>query len=68
MDDNQFIKLDTSLPNLLEEVGYKIDWNDDEDRSKYHAFRNRVYQLIDKYYQGGNNDYWNISNGLRHSR
>jgi hypothetical protein len=55
MDDNQFIILDTSLPNLLEEVGYKIDWNDDEDRSKYHAFRNRVYQLIDKYYQGGNN-------------
>ena len=55
MNDNQFITLDTSLPNLLEEVGYKIDWNDDESRSNYHAFRNRVYQLIDKYYQGGNN-------------
>ena len=55
MNDNQFITLDTSLPNLLEEVGHKIDWNDDESRSNYHAFRNRVYELIDKYYQGGSN-------------
>ena len=50
MDDNQFIKLDTNLPSLLEDVGYKIDWNDDEERNNYHAFRNRVYHLIDKYY------------------
>ena len=42
--------LDTNLPSLLEDVGYKIDWNDDEERNNYHAFRNRVYQLIDKYY------------------
>ena len=39
MNDHQFITLDTSLPNLLEEVGHKIDWNDDESRSNYHAFR-----------------------------
>ena len=53
MHDHQFITLDTSLPNLLEEVGHKIDWNDDESRNNYYTFRNRVYQLIDKYYQGG---------------
>ena len=50
MDDNQFIKLDKNLPSLLEDVGYKIDWNDDEERNNYHAFRNRVWYLIDKYY------------------
>ena len=55
MDDSQFIKLDTSLPNLLEEVGHKIDWNNHKDVSNYDSFRNRVFQLIDKYYQGGNN-------------
>ena len=55
MNDHQFITLDTSLPNLLEEVGHKIDWNDDESRNNYYAFRNRVYELIDKYYQGGFN-------------
>ena len=53
-NDVQFIILDKSLPNLLEEMGHEIDWNDDEERNNYHAFRNRVYQLIDKYYQGGN--------------
>ena len=55
MDDVQFITLDKSLPNLLEEVGHKIDWNDDEERDRYYIFRNRVFQLIDKYYQGGSN-------------
>ena len=55
MNDNQFIKLDTSLPKLLEEVGYKIDWEDDEQTSNYHAFRNRVYQLIEVYYGGEDN-------------
>jgi|TARA_S200000501_G_C20848804_1_gene754815 siderophore synthetase component len=55
MDDVQFITLDKSLPNLLEEVGHKIDWESDEERDRYYIFRNRVFQLIDKYYQGGNN-------------
>ena len=50
MDDHQFITLDTNLPSLLEDVGYKIDWNDDEERNNYHAFRNRIWYLIDKYY------------------
>ena len=50
MDDVQFIKLDTSLPKLLEEVGHKIDWESDEERDRFYIFRNRVYQLIDKYY------------------
>ena len=56
MDDRQFITLDKSLPNLLEEVGHKIDWESDEERDRYYIFRNRVFQLIDKYYQGGNNE------------
>ena len=55
MHDVQFITLDKSLPNLLEEVGHKIDWESDEERDRYYIFRNRVFQLIDKYYQGGKN-------------
>ena len=53
-NDVQFIILDKSLPNLLEEMGHEIDWNDDEDRDRYYTFRNKVEQLLDKYYQGGN--------------
>ena len=52
-NDVQFIILDKSLPNLLEEMGHEIDWNDDEDRDRYYTFRNKVEQLLDKYYQGG---------------
>jgi len=55
MDDVQFITLDKSLPNLLEEVGHKIDWESDEERDRYYTFRNKVEQLLDKYYQGGTN-------------
>ena len=51
-NDVQFIILDKFLPNLLEEMGHEIDWNDDEDRDRYYTFRNKVEQLLDKYYGG----------------
>jgi len=50
MNDVQFIILDKSLPNLLEEVGHEID----EDRDRYYTFRNKVEQLLDKHYGGTN--------------
>tara|TARA_B100001093_G_scaffold215265_1_gene206538 strand:- start:988 stop:1161 length:174 start_codon:yes stop_codon:yes gene_type:complete len=55
MNDCKFIELDDSLPNLLEEVGHEVDWESDKDRDRYYTFRNKVEQLLDKYYQGGTN-------------
>ena len=56
MDDVQFITLDKSLPNLLEEVGHEVDLESDKDRDRYYTFRNKVEQLLDKHYGGTNAD------------
>ena len=53
MNDIRFMELDDSLPNLLKNLNYNVDWESDKERDKYYRFRNDLEKLMDKYY-GGN--------------